>query len=134
MARPRLGEHPLTKTERQRRWRAKQRLEQSASGSAGPVRFIQPAATGSMPEWYHARLAEVTGERDELRQQLDQLRRNLVALGEVCFGCGKRGHQVGVMFGSSRGSVRMRVCDACLVRLNEKLQDIRQAQPAMDNR
>jgi hypothetical protein len=91
------------------------------------VRPIEPAATDSIG------LAEVTGERDDLRRQLDQFRHDLVAPGEVCFGCGRREHEVGVMFGSSRGSVRMRVCDACIVRLKEKLRDIRQAQPAMNN-
>jgi hypothetical protein len=48
MARPRLGEHPLTKTERQRRWRAKRRLEQAGSDTRSAVRSIEPVATDSI--------------------------------------------------------------------------------------
>jgi hypothetical protein len=131
IGRPRLGEQPLTKTERQRRWRAKRRLEQAGSDTRSAVRSIEPIepdATDSIGLG-EGPLAEVMGERDE-RQQLDQLRHNVVALGELCFGCGKREDEVGVMFGSSRGSVRMCVCDLCIDRLSGKLREIRQAQPA----
>jgi hypothetical protein len=71
-------------------------------------------------------LAEVTGERDELRQQLDKIRRDLAALQDACFGCGRRENQVDVMFRGAIGLIGVSVCDRCIERLNRKLPDLRE--------
>jgi hypothetical protein len=115
----------MRRYQRQRRRRAKVAAERVPK----PRSAAEPG-TG-LPDC--SLLTEVTTQRDELRQQLDRLRRDLAALQDICFGCGRREDQVDV-FRISRGLIAVCLCEACIDGLGGKLQDIRRAQPAMDNR
>ena len=115
MGRPRLGERPLTKTERQARWRAKHR-----STGPGPA---QPATAPTL----HERLVWMTDQRDQLREELDQLRREIDAVQAVCVTCGRREDEVAVMFQGRRGPIGIRLCDRCVRSLAKQIEtgDIR---------
>jgi ClpX C4-type zinc finger len=116
MGRPRLGEHVLSKTERQRRWRAKR------GRSTGPG-AAQPATAPTL----HDRLVWMTDQRDQLREELDQLRRDIDAVQAVCVTCGRREDEVAVMFQGHRGPIGIRLCDRCVRSLAKQLEtgDIR---------
>jgi hypothetical protein len=100
---------PLTgqaKTDYQREYMRRYQRRRRAKVAAEPVpkpRSAAPEPAIGLPDV--SLLTEVTTQRDELRQQLDKLRRDLATMQEACFGCGRREDQVHVMF---RGGVRTR--------------------------
>jgi hypothetical protein len=71
MGRPPIGKRRMTATERQRRWRAKRRLAQSA----GPQSKRPPGdERAAAPERYQTQIEELTRQRDEAREELKRVR------------------------------------------------------------
>lgn len=74
MARPRVGEHPMTPAERQRRRRARLRHE-SESRKIQAEPHIVPTDRIAAQKAYDVALLEWQEERDELVREISRLRR-----------------------------------------------------------
>jgi len=135
MGRPPIGKKPMTRTEYQQRWRQKrhqQRLQLSGPLPA-PSRSdridpdIQPAFDQAADR----------PQIEELKRQLDQARRELVAAHQSidpraagpddpgrCFYCLKRQDQVKVMLKAARPRFTVFTCNECVDEMRRESDEI----------
>jgi hypothetical protein len=116
MGRPPIGKKPMTRTEYQQRWRQKrdqQRLQRSVPKPPAPSRIDPDIPPVSDQAADRPRI-------EELKRQLDQARRELVARAAGpddpgrCFYCLKRRDEVKVMLKAARPRFTVFTCNECV--------------------
>jgi hypothetical protein len=130
MGRPPIGKKPMTRTEYQQRWRQKrheQRLQRSLPKPPAPDRIdsdIEPAPDQAADR----------PRIEELKRQLDQARRELVAAHQAidpraaglddpgrCFYCLKRQDEVKVMLKAARPRFTVFTCNECVDEMRQEI-------------
>jgi ClpX C4-type zinc finger len=130
MGRPPIGTTPMTRTEIQRRWRAK-RVQQGLRRS-GP----EPSASDRIDPDIQPVSGEAADQQriEELTRQLDQARRELAAAHQSidpraagpddpgrCFYCLKRQDEVKVMLKAARPRFTVFTCNECVDEMRQEL-------------
>jgi ClpX C4-type zinc finger len=129
MGRPPIGKTPMTRTEYQRRWRAK-RVQQGLRRSEP-----EPSASDRIDPDIEPTSGEAADQQriEELMRQLDQARRELAVAHQSihptvagpddpgrCFYCLKRKDEVKVMLKATRPRFTVYTCNECIDEIHRR--------------